>query len=313
VTQNGGERNNNCSDSGGCGVVFELTPNSDGTWTETVLHSFTGAQGDGDNPFGGLTFDSAGNLYGTTTSTAGTLAGLVFELSPVSGGAWNETVLYAFTGGQDGDEPGGGLVFDTAGNLYGVTRSGGSQNSFCSDFNGCGVVFELTPNQDGSWQEVVLHTFTAGADGAFPFSGLTIDSSGNLFGTTANGGNSNCPLGCGVAFELTQGSGSWTESVLYSFSGGPSGEDPFGGLTISPRRGNIYGTTTSGGANGKAGVVFELIPTRTGSWEEKALPFGGKFGGQPTAGVTLGASGQVYGVTSAGGVGRGGVVFEITK
>jgi uncharacterized repeat protein (TIGR03803 family) len=309
VTVNGGEHNN-CVDSDGCGVVFELTPNPDGTWTETVLHSFTGAEDAGENPAAGLVLDSAGNLYGTTEYSEVSW-GLVFELSPMDGGIWQETVLYAFTGGQDGGNP-TSLVLDSTGNLYGTAISGGDPSgTSCGGFNGCGVVFELTPNQDGTWQETVLHAFTGKADGGFPFGAVTISSTGDLFGAALDGGNPTCGCcGCGVAFELTIADG-WAEKVLHSFSGA-DGESPIGNLTISPK-GSIYGTTRFGGANERDGVVFELIPTRNGGWNEKGVSLGGKFGIQPVAGLTLGASGQVYGATSVGGVGRGGVVFEITK
>jgi uncharacterized repeat protein (TIGR03803 family) len=308
VTVNGGEHNN-CIDSGGCGVVFELTPNSGGTWTETVLHSFTGAEDDGENPASGLVLDSTGNLYGTT-QYSGALWGLVFELSPTEGGVWQETVLYSFTGGQDGGNP-TSVVLDSAGDLYGTAVSGGDPNGVsCSGFNGCGVVFELTPNQNGTWQETVLHAFAGNADGGFPFGAVSIDSSGNLFGAALEGANTSCGgYGCGVVFELILADG-WTENVLHSFSGA-DGESPNGNLTISPT-GSIYGTTRFGGANEKDGVVYELIPTLNGSWNENGVSLEGKFGFTPTAGLTLGA-GQAYGTTSGGGTGHGGVVFEITK
>ena len=311
TTEIGGLQNN-CVAEPGCGVVFELSPNSDGTWTETILHSFTGADDDGENPECGLIFDAGGNLYGATPY-AGTTGGLVFELSPTSGGVWNETVLYAFTdGGTSGSQPNTNLIFDRAGNLYGIAGAGGSQNAFCSFYSGCGVVFELTPSQGNSWQETVLHTFTDGVDGAFPIGGLTLDPLGNLFGTTTQGGNSGCIHGCGVVFELTPGPGGWTENVLYSFTGGADGAMPDASLTIGPN-GKIYGTASAGGNTEKDGVVFELIPTPAGEWNEKALSFGGKFGFQPDAGLTFAPSGHAYGTTMEGGAGRGGVVLEITK
>ena len=227
------------------------------------------------------------------------------------------TVLHSFSGPPDGLMPTTNLIADPAGNLYGTTPEGGANsNGYCEQ--NCGVAFELSPTANGV-QETVLYNFCSlagcadGADGGFPFAGITLDSSsGDLFGTTMQGGNSNCPPGCGVVFELTPGSSGWTEHVLYAFSDDASGEYPYGGLIIGPQ-GRLYGTTYFGGTNGKDGVVFELIPTRAGSWEEKALSFGSKFGSQPIASLTLGALGQVYGTTSVGGAGHGGVVFEITK
>ncbi|MFZ0286094.1 MAG: choice-of-anchor tandem repeat GloVer-containing protein, partial [Terriglobales bacterium] len=167
--------------------------------------------------------------------------------------------------------------------------------------------------QGGSWQETVVHAFTGGADGAFPFK-VTFNSSGGLLGTAFAGGNTDCStLGCGVAFELTPNSGGWIENILYSFSGGADGESPWGNLIPGPN-GNLYGVTNEGGANGKAGTVFELVPTRSGTWTKQSLSLGGKLGANPYAGLTLGASGrEVYGTTSGGGAGHEGTVFELLK
>ena len=314
TTSDGGIRNSNCNNGlGGCGLVFELSPNSDGTWTETVLYNFTGSS-DGQYPEAGLVFDSTGNLYGTAayTSGSGGNPGVVFELSPTSGGTWNETVLYTFPGGASGRIPSTNLVFDKAGNLYGTTTTGGDQSGFCSDYGGCGVVFALTPTQSGPWQETVLHAFTGGADGAFPGSGqITFNKSGSLLGTASAGGNASCPkLGCGVAYELTPGSNGWTENALYSFNGGADGESPVGNLTPGPN-GDLYGVTNLGGANGKEGVVFELVPNHSGGWTQQSLSLGGKLGRTPYAGLTFGTPGEVYGTTSEGGSGGGGTVFEL--
>jgi uncharacterized repeat protein (TIGR03803 family) len=138
----------------GWGVVFKLAPNPDGTWTERVLHSFTGGA-DGAHPTNaGLIFDANGNLYGTTAAGGADGQGVVFELAPSPDGTWTESVLYSFTGGADGGYPAAGLTLDPAGNLYGTTLSGGA------DFNG--VVFKLAPNPDGTRTESVLYTFTGG-------------------------------------------------------------------------------------------------------------------------------------------------------
>jgi uncharacterized repeat protein (TIGR03803 family) len=236
----------------GCGVAFELMPQSGGSWTETVLHSFNG-ENEGGNPQAGLIFDTAGNLYGTTLYGGGKCSlgcGAVFKLSPGSGG-WTGSVLHSFTGGKDGANPSAGLIFDAAGNLYGTTTAGGP--SYCSGY-GCGVVFELTPTADGSWKERVLHHFTGGRDGGEPTAGLIFGPTGNLYGTTLLWGH----YGNGVVFKLALNSeGEWFEAVLHAFVDHPAAQ-PFAGL-IADAAGNLYGTTRSGIAN-HTGVVFEITP-----------------------------------------------------
>lgn len=173
------------------GTVFELSPVGDGTWTETLLHSFQKNIGDGYGPWGGLILDGAGNLYGTTQE-GGDNAGTVFELSPDGGGVWSEKVLHKFGNGTDGNGPIAGLVADSSGNLYGTTLRGGAYNG--------GIVFKLTPASGGIWTETVLHNFGNGTDGMNPsYGALAIDSAGNLYGTTINGGK----YGGGMIFEIT--------------------------------------------------------------------------------------------------------------
>jgi uncharacterized repeat protein (TIGR03803 family) len=177
------------------GTVWELTPQTDGTWSETVLYSFTGKT-DGGLPAdgGGLIFDAAGNLYGTTSTGGVSGVGTVFELSPNGDGTWTETVPHSFQGGRDGSYPFfATLTFDEDGNLYGETAYGG--NDRCS--SGCGVVFELSPTGGGSWTETVVYRFK-GTDGSFPLKGLVLDAAGNIYGTTLVGG----AYGDGVVFEL---------------------------------------------------------------------------------------------------------------
>jgi uncharacterized repeat protein (TIGR03803 family) len=233
------------------GAVFELTPGAGG-WTKHVLHVFTGT--DGAHPDASLTLDAAGNLYGTT-GCCGYLGhglsepGVVFELTPNSDGTWVERTLYKFTGGTDGGTPNGSLIFDQGGNLYGTTMYGGIIG-LCDHQYGCGVVFELTPNSDGTWTEKVLHSF-AWTDGAHLAASLTFDHVGNLYGTTTQGGN----YGGGVVFKLTPNSdGSWTENALHSFTGGKDGSYVRAGLTFDAA-GNLYGATRLGGNYG-VGVVF---------------------------------------------------------
>jgi uncharacterized repeat protein (TIGR03803 family) len=315
---------NECSHFG-CGVVFKLAPNSNGSWTESVLYKFTGGA-DGSGPFAGLIFDGAGNLYGATAS-GGLLAGscstfgcgVVFKLTPNSNGSWTESVLYRFTGGSDGFGPSSDLIFDAAGDLYGTTVEGGDSN--CGGKFGCGVVFKLAPNVSGSWSETVLHRFSWSRDGAFPDGGLVFDGVGDLYGTTASGGNSHDCFGdgCGVVFKLTPNAdGTWAESVLKRFAGSKGGADPFAGL-IFDMAGNLYGTTPQGGetkdCNGGAGcgVVFELTPNSNGSWTERVLHV---FNGHPAAnaygGLVFDKAGNLYGTTGNCAGGCGGVVFEVT-
>ncbi len=246
-----------CVPSGGCGTVFKLTPNSDGSWTESVLYSFCSIAHctDGGTSQAGLTFDAAGNLYGTTPLYGSRIAfgyGVVFKLTPNSDGSWTEAVLHQFRGGKDGGHPYANVTFDAAGNLYGTTNAGGAY--------GGGTVFELTPNSDGSWTENVLHHFN-GKDGRGPMAGLIFDQAGNLYGTTEGGGNPSCGSysnGCGVVFRLTPNAkGRWNETVLHTFTDHP-GAFPLAGLVFDAA-GNLYGTTSGDGTT-TFGSVFEITP-----------------------------------------------------
>src|SRR3984885_2741843 len=241
----------------GCGTVFGLSPASGGTWTETILHAFTGGTSDGYSPQG-LVFDASGNLYGITgaggTGTVcigGAGCGVIYELSPSSGGTWTETILYNFTGGTDGNEPWGSLVIDASGNLYGVTRAGGA--------NLDGNIFELSPGSSG-WTFTTLHSF-ATTGGYEPDSGVTLDAAGNLYGTTLRGGDETgtwgCSAGCGVVYRLGNSSTGWRYSQIYVFHG-PGGYEPVSGVALDSA-GNLYGTTFAGGTPTCCGfgVVFK--------------------------------------------------------
>ncbi|MGA8836599.1 MAG: choice-of-anchor tandem repeat GloVer-containing protein [Candidatus Sulfotelmatobacter sp.] len=199
---------NTSSDCGssptGCGVVFELSPNGSGGWTESVIHSFDSGNGDGFHPTDGLVLDGDGNLYGTTawggrnTCADGSYCGAAFELAPASGGTWTETVLHSFSSSQ-GYGPAAGLIFDSAGNLYGTTEWGGLYNE--------GAAFELSPKSGGGWQTSTLHSFGNGTDGAMPDTVLVMDASGDLYGGTFIGGTDatgcvNYGAGCGTVFEI---------------------------------------------------------------------------------------------------------------
>jgi uncharacterized repeat protein (TIGR03803 family) len=305
----------------GCGVVFELSPKTGGGWTEKVLHSFNGK--DGRVPEASLLLDDAGNLYGTTfeggtglckfDSPKITGCGVVFELAKATEG-WTEKVLYSFVKATNGRFPQANLIFDASGNLYGTTTEGGTENC-------CGTVFELKAQSGGGWVETVLHRFN-GTDGQGPYAGLIFDSSGNLYGTTNRGGGTHI---FGTVFKLTPNANEgWTETILHRFSGtGTDGFEVFSAL-IFDTAGNLYGTTSSGGAfYNKRGTVFELTPHTGGRWTETVLfSFNTKDGDAPYAGLVLDGAGNLYGTTLLGGTGECpygehgvagcGVVFEIT-
>jgi len=294
TTASGGERE---------GTVFKLTPNTDGSWTESVLYGFGFNGGDGSSPMAGPILDAAGNLYGTTYLGGGQGVGTVFDLTPNPDGSWTHTVLHTFYPSQWGDAgiwPYAGLILDAAGNLYGTTVGGGAY--------GYGVVFELTPNLDGSWTESVLYSFTGGTDGANPYAGLIFDNTGNLYGATVGGGL----YGYGVVFKLKpHANGSWTEKVLHKFTGGKEGANPYAALVFDIA-GNLYGTTVNGGPYGY-GVAYKLTPNTAGCWTPKILHkfTGGKDGANPYAALVLDAAGNLYGTTWAGGTHGLGVVFKL--
>ncbi|MFZ0320524.1 MAG: choice-of-anchor tandem repeat GloVer-containing protein [Candidatus Sulfotelmatobacter sp.] len=301
---------------GGCGTVFELSPDRAGGWTEKVLYSFNpDVSTDGFDPEAGLILDASGNLYGTT----GVEAGTAFELTPSGGGTWTETNIYIFPGGVPG--PGwpmkSGLIFAAAGNLYGTTFYSGRYDG-CSQYNagfGCGTVYQLTPSAAGTWTATVLYSFGGTSmDGYYPDSGVVFDAVGNLYGTTAYGGNiTTCKYlqiggGCGTAFELSPtAGGNWTETILHNFGASATdGTLPSSGL-IFGKAGNLYGTTQNTGNDSAEGygTVFALSPKAGGNWSEKILHnfAGGKSGAEPSGNLTIDAAGNLYGTA--------GVVFEV--
>jgi uncharacterized repeat protein (TIGR03803 family) len=250
--------------SSGNGVVFELSKNSGAGWTETVIYNFTGGTVGGRNPNGTLTLDAEGRLYGTTAYSGTSGGGIAFRLTPAKTGAWTETLLHSFTL-LNGSDPNGGLIFDSAGNLYGTTQAGG--NTADCNGHGCGTVFKLSPKSAGLWDETVLYEFQQGPDGGVPLAGLVMDASGNLYGTTFGGGNADfCggQNGCGVVFELSPGTSGYTETVLHDFTDSPDGAAP-GAVLARDSSGNLFGTTFNGG-NGAdcsgegCGVVFKVTP-----------------------------------------------------
>jgi uncharacterized repeat protein (TIGR03803 family) len=272
-------------------VVFELSPVGT-NWVEKVLYSF-GEWAEGVNPVGGLIMDRAGNLYGATFRGGGG----VFELSPSAGG-WTEQVIYAV---HDYDPDGGypGLFLDAAGNIYGTSRR---------------TVFELSPNATGGWTPTVIHKFIGGAtDGIDPRGAPVLDKSGNLYGTTRQGGTMNY----GTVYELSPSQSGWTETILYSFEGHEEGDGayPYDGVVLDAS-GNVYGTTYAGGEySNKGGAVFELVAQAgEGNYQEKVLwSFNDADGLAPYGKVILNKAGHLYGTTYSGGIlGSLGVVFEVT-
>jgi uncharacterized repeat protein (TIGR03803 family) len=292
-----------------CGTVFQLTPSGGGRWIERVIYNFTGIT-DGAAPYGDLVIDQSGRLYGTTYSGGANTCitqgcGTVFELLPTKSG-WKQKVIYTFAGGDDGFGPFAGPVFGSDGSLYGTTNRGGSET--CSQ--SCGTVFQLK-HINSRWKESVLHSFSGENDGGAPYSGVILDSHGNLYGTTSAGGT----IGFGTAFELKHQRGVWTEVVLYSFGEGFAGDAPLGSLVLDSGH-RLYGTTSAGGKTG-AGAVFELSHSPSG-WSTTVLyDFSFTDGDTSTAGLVLDNAGNLYGTTSQGGGSREcengcGVAFELT-
>jgi uncharacterized repeat protein (TIGR03803 family) len=314
-------------------VVLILSSAFCSAQTYKVLYSFdyTVANGDGAVPTGNLASDHAGNLYGTTEYGGNSICdgcGTVFELSPNGDGTWSESVLYRFCNTvlnsycTDGAQPQGGLIIDAQGNLYGATTLGGTASG-CGQGGGCGIVFELSPPAapGADWIETVLYNFCSNlvnnfcADGYTPLGKLTLDASGNLYGTTSQGGTH----GGGTIYELSPAITGWNYTNLYSFcteTAGKScldGSQPLAGVTFDAS-GNLYGTTEYGGAKFGGGTVYKLTPGSGGWTENVLLTFRTPYnqGAAPMSGVSFDASGNLYGTNSQGGIGGSGTVFKLS-
>jgi len=233
-----------------CGVVFELTRQSSGIWTERLAYSFKPEGGDGIQPNGGLAFDPQGNLFGSTYLGGANGEGTVFELTPQQG-SWRETVIHSFANDENGRSPLGGVVTDNIGNVFGTTWRAGSADA--------GTAFELSPGAAGNWNFKLLHAFKGEQDTGFPVASMIFDSAGNLYGTEEGDGY-NWPS-VGSVFRLTpEATGEWKEVVLHRFGGGPDGGYPIDSLAID-MSGNLYGTANDGGNSGcwyGCGVIFEV-------------------------------------------------------
>lgn len=269
--------------------------------TLTVLHNFT-SKGDGGIPYAGITFDQQGRIYGTTTRGGAYDEGVVYRLER-QGEGWSFEPIYSFgSQNQDGASPYAGVVFGPDGLLYGTTEEGG---------NGYGTVFSLQPPAVACkaalcpWTETVIHRFN-GTDGAYPeFGNLVFDQAGNLYGTTFNSGAGN-----GLVFELSRSGSSWTESVIWQFTGGNDGSYPSGGVVLD-KAGNLYGTTGDGGSGG-AGTVYELSPAQSG-WTESTLYAFNAETGVGDSGLIWDARGNLYGITGLGFTGEGiASAYELT-
>jgi uncharacterized repeat protein (TIGR03803 family) len=292
---------------GPTGTVFALTPTASG-YQETILYTFQNNT-DGDRPVGSLVTDSTGALYGVTAY--GGLGdkcdcGTVYKLTPAHSG-YAESVLYRFKGGRlDGQTP-LSLVLDARRDLYGVTELGGS--SGCS-YNGCGIAYELV-RSGSAYTEKILHAFTGNADGAFPSGALTLDTFGNIYGATLDGGRGCRAIGCGTVFVLKRSPSTYTERILYAFPGGSHRVDgiaPNGNLLIGAS-GTIFGTTRYDGARAclhssqaSCGTIFALTPRGAGYSESTLHVFRQTaFGTVPMPGLAQGPDGEFYGTTAGGG------------
>jgi len=283
---------------GGCGVAYKLT-NSGGTWTQTVIHAFTG-EDDGSGPGARVTVDGAGNVYGMAPTGGAYGLGTIYKIRQGQNGAWVLKVIHAFTGGADGATGSAGRMILRQGHLYGAATTGGTYGS--------GVVFELTPTQVGEWDFRTIYSFRGQPDGSFPYGALLLDASGNIYGTTYYGGANNI----GAVYQLTpRTNGEWREKVLYSFQGGTDGNSPISNLVFDTAR-NLYGTTSEGGLG--TGTIFKLSPVGGGHWMETVVHM---FQGPPDGafsynGMVVDPFGNFYGATVHGGVDDDGSIYKFT-
>jgi len=341
----------------GNGTVFELAPQANGEWKETILHDFTAGSG-GANPWGSLILDGVGNLYGTMPLGTNYIGG-VFELSPGSGG-WSYSVLYTQSSGPgllidslgnlygemgDGENKGGAIaelspgsngwaytqlysfcgqyscpdgvgppappIWDGKGNLFGTTVEGGIVPPACYSSFGCGVIFEMTPNRDGTWTYHVLHRFAAfPTDGQRPFAGLVMDTVGNFYGSTALGGVHNQ----GTVFKFAFSGGHWKKTVLYNFPNCADGCYP-GYAMVFDKAGNLYGAANGGlpDCDGyDCGIVFKLSPQAGGNWKYSVVHKFTAADGEYPLGLIIDGKGNLFGTTQSFGKYHFGTAFEIT-
>jgi uncharacterized repeat protein (TIGR03803 family) len=344
----------------GCGTAFKLSPNTDGTWSETILYEFQGGS-DGFEPVFPVILDPKGNVYGTTQGIYPDI-GIVFELVRNSDGTYTKQTLHAFSDPMHQLEPysltwdgpgrilgttvaggqfqlggvfqlgrasalnwyerepfdfsnnfsvAGPLLLDGEGTIYGASFSGGDSDN--------GAIFKLSSTDGLNWDLTVLYSFAGGTDGVHPYAGLIFDQQGNLYGTTLMGGSA----GLGTVFELMPtADGGWSESVLYTFQSIDDGFYPYSGVSFD-LAGNLYGVTVSGGENNGRGIVFELTRSPGGGWSKQAIhTFTGPDGDTPynVGRPYIDSNGNIFGTALVGGSGRNcnnpqygcGVVWEIS-
>jgi uncharacterized repeat protein (TIGR03803 family) len=282
---------------GGCGVVYKLT-NSGGTWTQTIIHAFTGGD-DGSGPGARVTVDRGGNIYGMTPTGGAYGLGTICKIHEVAGG-WNFRVIHTFTGGDDGGSGSAGRLILRRGRLYGAATTGGA--------HGAGVIFELRPTAVGEWDFRPIYAFQGQPDGSFPYGALLFTSSGKIYGTTYYGGDN----GVGAVYELSpRRNGEWDERVIYSFQKGTDGNSPISNL-VRDAAGNLYGTTSEGGLG--SGVIFKLSPIGGGQWTQSVVhPFAGPPDGAfAYNGLVVDRFGNFYGATVHGGDNDDGCIYKLT-
>ncbi|HSC20063.1 MAG TPA: choice-of-anchor tandem repeat GloVer-containing protein [Rhizomicrobium sp.] len=279
---------------GGCGVAYKLT-NNGGSWTQSVIHQFTGGD-DGSGPGARLTLDDSGNVYGMAPTGGANGAGTIFEMRPAKHGTYRLKVLHAFTG-IDGIGGSAGALVMHDGSLFGAATAGGT--------NGAGTIYRLSLDQRGMWKFKVIYNFLDEPDAGFPYGGLTFDALGNIYGTTYYA----CANDIGCVYELSPRRGEWKEKVLYSFSGS-DGSGPIGSVNLDSA-GNIYGTTSEGGAAAD-GVIFKLVPGAHRHWSENVVH---SFAGSPDGeyaynGMLDDGAGHFFGTTVHGGAHDDGAIYQ---
>ena len=289
----------------GAGVVFRLSPNGNG-WTETVLYQFGSRTKDGTFPVGKVVLDNKGNIFGTTNRGGAFDAGTIFELKR-NGSSYSEIVLHSFGNGTDGAYPTSGLIADAAGNGYGTTYYGGTGTN-CTALgvtSSCGTVYQVSGKNGFTYK--VIHNFTGGSDGAFPWSDLSMDASGHLFGECVYGSG----YGKGLLYEMINSNGQWTEKLIHPWGNKDDGTYIYGGVTFDPV-GNMFGVSSQGGAHGGQGTLFEFT-TDGNSWLEHNLHgFGTALDGQfPMGSLVVDSADDIFGVTRDGGVYGYGMVYEV--
>ncbi len=335
------------------GVAYELSP-GDNAWQENILHNF-GGPGDGSIPWGEVLVGQNGVLYGTTLGSNFPGKEIAYSLAP-GVDAWTESILYTF-GFPPKLIRSANLVQDALGNLYGAgdgtfeltPGAGGWTGSYICTQGGCSAAgiydrISITPRgqlygasggggkylvgtvysvffADNAWRSYDLYDFGAfPTDGQIPITDqLAVDSKGNIYGVTAQGGANICggEVGCGTIYKLSRGVGGvWQETILYNFpNSSTQGYGPSSGVVLD-KAGNLYGVTYGGGSICFCGVVYRLAPNKNGTWTYTVLHNFGESesdGSAPQANLTFDSHGNLFGTTTGGGQYYGGVVFEISR